>query len=208
MNRSELKKELEELGTLSAKADAIRSRMAKNIHEKYEENPAYYESFSKRIKETLRQYQEKVITDAEYHSRICAIMEDYTAGVTDIKYPEKLKDNLHAQAFYGVTGAILFDELDKTGQSDRMAEESVYRAEKKQSNQEVVADLAIEITDIIEKHSKVDWTHNISIHSKIDQDIDDLFYRYECMGRLSLPFDIIDKVIENVKMTALRRFKD
>ena len=72
----------------------------------------------------------------------------------------------------------------------------------------MVADLAIEITDIIEKHSKVDWTHNISIHSKIDQDIDDLFYRYECMGRLSLPFDIIDKVIENVKMTALRRFKD
>ncbi len=208
LNRSELKKELEELGTLSAKADAIRSRMAKNIHEKYEENPAYYESFSKRIKETLRQYQEKVITDAEYHSRICAIMEDYTAGVTDIKYPEKLKDNLHAQAFYGVTGAILFDELDKTEKSDRMAEESVYRGGKKQSKQELVADLAIEITDIIEKHSKVDWTHNISIHSKIDQDIDDLFYRYECMGRLSLPFDIIDKVIENVKMTALRRFKD
>ncbi|WP_288175314.1 type I restriction endonuclease subunit R [Sporofaciens musculi] len=208
LNRSELKKELEELGTLSAKADAIRSRMAKNIHEKYEENPAYYESFSKRIKETLRQYQEKVITDAEYHSRICAIMEDYTAGVTDIKYPEKLKDNLHAQAFYGVTGAILFDELDKTEKSDRMAEESVYCGGKKQSKQELVADLAIEITDIIEKHSKVDWTHNISIHSKIDQDIDDLFYRYECMGRLSLPFDIIDKVIENVKMTALRRFKD
>lgn len=208
LNRSELEKELEELGTLRAKADAIRSRMAKNIHEKYEENPAYYESFSKRIKETLRQYQEKVITDAEYHSRICAIMEDYTAGVTDIKYPEKLKDNLHAQAFYGVTGAILFDELDKAEKSDRMAEESVYRGGKKQSKQELVADLAIEITDIIEKHSKVDWTHNTSIHSKIDQDIDDLFYRYECMGRLSLPFDIIDKVIENVKMTALRRFKD
>ncbi len=208
LNRSELEKELEELGTLRAKADAIRSRMSKNIHEKYEENPAYYESFSKRIKETLRQYQEKVITDAEYHSRICAIMEDYTAGVTDIKYPEKLKDNLHAQAFYGVTGAILFDELDKTEKSDRMAEESVYRGGKKQSKQELVADLAIEITDIIEKHSKVDWTHNTSIHSKIDQDIDDLFYRYECMGRLSLPFDIIDKVIENVKMTALRRFKD
>lgn len=208
LDRTGIEKELEELGTLRAKAETIQSRMAKNISEKYEENPAYYESFSKRIKETLRLYQEKVITDAQYHARMRAIMEDYTTGVTDIKYPEKLKDNLHAQAFYGVTGAILFDELDKSKESNRIAEESGYRAGVKQSKQELVADLAIEITNIIEKHSKVDWTHNTSIHSRIDQDIDDLFYRYECMGKLKLSFDVVDKVIENVKTTALRRFKD
>ena len=208
LDRTGIEKELEELRTLRAKAETIQSRMAKNISEKYEENPAYYESFSKRIKETLRLYQEKVITDAQYHARMRAIMADYTTGVTDIKYPEKLKDNLHAQAFYGVTGAILFDELDKSKESNRIAEESGYRAGVKQSKQELVAELAIEITNIIEKHSKVDWTHNTSIHSRIDQDIDDLFYRYECMGKLKLSFDVVDKVIENVKTTALRRFKD
>lgn len=206
MDRSELEKELQELGTLRAKADAIRFRMTKNISEKYEENPAYYESFSERIKDTLRQYKEKIITDAEYHAKMCDIMKDYTTGITDIKYPEKLKNNLHAQAFYGVAGAILFDELDKTRQSDRVAEEGVYHAGRKQTKQELVADLVLEITDIIEKHSKVDWTHNTSIHDRIDQDIDDLFYRYECMGKLKLPLEVIDKVIENVKKTALRRF--
>ena len=42
---------------------------------------------------------------------------------------------------------------------------------------------------------------------EVAQDIDDLFYEYECAGKFKLPFDVIDKIIENVKTTALRRFK-
>ena len=42
---------------------------------------------------------------------------------------------------------------------------------------------------------------------KIAQDIDDMFYEYECAGKCKFSFEVIDKVIENVKTTALRRFK-
>ena len=55
-------------------------------------------------------------------------------------------------------------------------------------------------------HSQVDWSNNKTIHDRISQDIDDLFYNYEKERGLKLSFDTIDKVIENVKTVALRRF--
>ena len=38
------------------------------------------------------------------------------------------------------------------------------------------------------------------------QDIDDLFYDYEKNHGLALSFEMIDKIIDNVKTVALRRF--
>ncbi|WP_312368656.1 type I restriction endonuclease subunit R [Lachnoclostridium sp.] len=207
LNQSDLEKELEELGTLRSKADAIHSKMTKSISEKYDENPAYYDSFSKRIKDTLQLYKEKIITDAEYLTKMRSIMADYAAGVSDVEYPEKLKYNVHAQAFYGVIGAILNDEIDKPSNAYMVANGISYQAGTKQTKQDLIADIAIEITNIIEKHSMVDWSNNKTVHDRIAQDIDDLFYIYECTGKFKLPFEVIDKVIENVKTTALRRFK-
>lgn len=68
------------------------------------------------------------------------------------------------------------------------------------------AEMALDITTIIEKHSQVDWTHNLTIQDRISQDIDDLFYRYQKEKGLVLSFDVIDMIIENVKTVALRRF--
>ena len=50
-------KELEALGSARSKADAIRSHLSKSISEKYDENPAYYDTFSKKIKEALELYK-------------------------------------------------------------------------------------------------------------------------------------------------------
>lgn len=187
LNKEGLEKELDELGSLRAKADAIHSKMTKSISEKYDENPAYYDSFSKRIKEALQEYKDKVVTESEYLAKMRSIMEDYRKGTTDISYPEAIKDNVHAQAFFGVVSAI-FSESDAGVSAD------------------IAAGISLEITKIIERHSKIDWTHNKTIHDRIAQDIDDLFYKYEKEQGLNLPFDVIDKVIENIKTVALRRF--
>ena len=69
-----------------------------------------------------------------------------------------------------------------------------------------VAEVAEKITKIIASHSQVDWTNNKTIHDRISQDIDDLFYEYEKDHGLTLSFDLIDKIIDNVKTVALRRF--
>ena len=117
-----------------------------------------------------------------------SIMEDYHTGKSTVSYPERIKHNVHAQAFYGVLTA-LFDD-----------------AKLDDIPPDFAAEIAEEITAIIAKHSQVDWTNNQTIHDRISQDIDDLFYEYEKNRNLILDFDIIDKIIENVKTVALRRF--
>lgn len=189
LNKDELEKEIEELGSLRSKADAITSHMTKSIKAHHDENPAYYDSFSKRIKEALEEYKSRVISEAEYLDKMKAIMADYRKGTTNITYPEKIKGNVHAQAFYGVITAILDDEIDINGNID------------------VISDVALEVTSIIQKHDTVDWQTNKEIHNKIAQDIDDMFYRLEKEIGFVIDFDIIDKIIENVITVALRRFK-
>lgn len=188
LNKDDFEKELDELGSLRAKADAITSKMTKSISEKRDENPAYYDSFSKRIKEALDLYKEKVISEAEYLAKMRAIMDDYHAGKSTVSYPERIKSNVHAQAFYGVLNAIFDEVTDDVITPD------------------FVAEVAEEITKIIATHSQVDWTNNKTIHDRISQDIDDLFYGYEKKYGLVLSFDLIDKIIDNVKTVALRRF--
>jgi type I restriction enzyme R subunit len=188
LNKEDFEKELDELGSLRSKADAISSRMTKSISEKRDENPAYYDAFSKRIKEALELYKEKIITEAEYLAKMRTIMDDYHAGKSSVTYPESIKNNVHAQAFFGVLTAI-FDKVDVPSLTT-----------------DLIAEISEEITKIIAKHSQVDWTHNKTIHDRISQDIDDLFYRYETERDLILDFDVIDKIIENVKTIALRRF--
>ena len=188
LNKDEFEKELESLESMRSKADAIKSRISKSISERYDENPAYYASFSQRIKNALNEYRENVISEAEYLDRMRRIMEDYHNGQSSVKYPARIKSNVHAQAFYGVITAI-FDE-----------------AEDVTVSQDLAAEIAEKITKIISNHSQVDWTNNKTIHDRISQDIDDLFYKYEKECGLILSFDLIDKIIENVKTVALRRF--
>lgn len=189
LNKEDLEKELEELGSLRSKADAITSHMTKSIKAHRDENPAYYDSFSKRIKEALEEYKNRVISEAEYLDKMKAIMDDYRKGTTNITYPEKIKGNVHAQAFYGVITAILDDEIDINGNID------------------IISDISLEVTSIIQKHDTVDWQTNKEIHNKIAQDIDDMFYRLEKENGFVIDFDTIDKIIENVITVALRRFK-
>lgn len=188
LNKDDFEKELEELGSLRSKADAIASRMTRSISEKRDENPAYYDSFSKRIRDALALYKEKVISEAEYLAKMRTIMEDYHAGKSTVSYPARIKTNVHAQAFFGVLTA-LFDEV-----------------EDEQITPDFVAEVSEEITKIVASHSQVDWTNNKTIHDRISQDIDDLFYKYEKERGLKLSFDLIDKIIDNVKNVALRRF--
>ena len=132
---------------------------------------------------TARAYTEFLYANAD-----STIMEDYHVGKSTVTYPESIKNNVHAQAFYGVLSAV-FNE-----------------AKEAEVSPDFAAKIAEEITKIVANHSQVDWTNNKTIHDRISQDIDDLFYDYEKEQGLKLSFDTIDKIIENVKTVALRRF--
>lgn len=53
---------------------------AKSIKEHHDENPAYYDNFSEKIRKTLELYKEQVISESEYLMKMREIMEEYRKG--------------------------------------------------------------------------------------------------------------------------------
>jgi type I restriction enzyme, R subunit len=188
LNEKAFEEELERLDSKRAKADAIRTRLTKSVNAKWNENPAYYKRFSERIKEALEAYKEKRISEAEYLNRMNDIMADYRSGKSTEDYPDTIRKNTNAQAFYGVTKDIL-SEVKETKVS-----------------YDVLGDLSLKIDNIIQQHAKVDWHDNMQVHNRIAQELDDLLYEFKNDQDIDLDFNQIDKIIEQIKTVALRRY--
>lgn len=178
-------KSLERMPSSRSKADAIASHLAKSIKLNHDDDPAFYESFSKRIKDALEDFRNKVLSEIEYLKRMKEILSDFRKGDTKVQYPHKIKGDLDAQAFYGVVSPLIADIVGNT---------------------ELVADIVVKITSIIRDHDQVDWKNNNDIHNSIKQDIDDLFYDIEQEKGIKVDFDTIDKISDSVINIALRRF--
>jgi len=106
------------------------------------------------------------------------VMDDYRKGKSGIEYPTIIEKNVDAQAFYGVAEDVFKKTNYMTGK------------------EEVIARLSLEIDNIIDKYSKVDWHDNLDVHNRIAQEIDDLLYDFAQDQDLELSFDQIDEIIE------------
>jgi type I restriction enzyme, R subunit len=190
LNAKAFEEELERLQSKRAKADAIRTRLTKSVHAKWDENPSYYKKFSERIQEAIQEYRDKRISEAEYLNRMKDIMKDYQSGQTTEQYPNVIKENRNAQAFYGVTKDILSETKETAASYDT----------------NTLGELASEMDKIVKEHQKVDWHDNLEIHNRIAQELDDLLFDFKEKHNLDIDFDTIDKIIEQIKTVALRRY--
>lgn len=190
LNTKAFEEEIERLGSKRAKADAIRTRLTKSIHTKWDENPSFYKKFSERIEEAIKEYRDKRISEAEYLNRMKDIMKDYQSGESAEQYPTVIKENQNAQAFYGVTKDILSETIETSASYDI----------------DILGDLALNMDEIIKEHQKVDWHDNLEIHNRIAQELDDLLFDFKDKYDLDINFDTIDKIIEQIKTVALRRY--
>ena len=187
LNREDFERELDELASPRAKAEAIAHRLTKSITENREKNPAYYAAFSKRVADALDEYKGKIISDAQYLEKMRAIMEDYRAGRSQVEYPMKLKDSREAQAIYG---AIL---------------PTLIKAKGDAATPELVAEIALEITKIFDLQRRVDWRKNDSVNDRLAQEIDDVLYRYEDAELGDLTDDDRGKTNEIARSVAFAR---
>ncbi|MFZ3579847.1 type I restriction endonuclease subunit R [Virgibacillus sp. DJP39] len=188
LNEKAFEEELDRLGSKRAKADAIRTRLSKSVSKKWDENPAFYKSFSERIEEAIQAYKDKRISEAEYLNKMKEIVKDYREGESTGDYPDVIKKNPNAQAFYGVTKDIMGEVNETT------------------ASYEVLGGLALDMDKIIQEHQKVDWHDNIEIHNRIAQELDDLLFDFSKEHQVKLDYDEIDKIIEQIKTVALRRY--
>ncbi len=188
LDSSAMKKQLKELKTDRAKADSIRSCLNKSISEKYDENPAYYDSFSKRIKEVLERYKKRVINEAEYLSQTEDLLEEFRKGRNRTTFPERIKNDLHSQAFFGVLNSI----FEKTTEIKPDPDDIAY--------------ISSEITRIIKENRKVDWATNTSIQKIINQNIDDLIYDVGSEKGWIITDDLLNLIETEILKIASRRF--
>ncbi|MBB6713405.1 type I restriction endonuclease subunit R [Clostridium gasigenes] len=189
LDEKAFEEEVERIDGARSKADTIRTRLGISISEKWDEKPAYYQKFSERIEKVLEDYKNKRISEADYLTNMEDIMNKYRDKEDNTNYPETIKNNENAQAFYGVVTGIVKEELGyyTTGKED-------------------LGMLAIDIDNIIKLNSKVDWYDNIDVHNKIAQEIDDSLYAYISKTGTEIAVEDIDKIIENVKSVALKRY--
>ncbi|MEW6712057.1 MAG: HsdR family type I site-specific deoxyribonuclease, partial [Candidatus Riflebacteria bacterium] len=124
-------------GTMASKADTIAHATRKVISEKMEEDPAFYQKFSKLIQQAIDDFRAKRLSDLEYLNKVAEIRNKVVGKVHD-DVPDKLENNDEAMAYYGVLKPF-FAEHD-------LPENTI---------EQIASDTAIAIQKILSAHRKI-----------------------------------------------------
>ncbi|WP_255700556.1 type I restriction endonuclease subunit R [Dethiosulfovibrio faecalis] len=174
--------------TTASKADAIAHATKKVITEKMDEDPAFYEKFSKLIQQAIEDFRAKRISDLDYLNNVVDIRNKIVGKVHD-DVPDRLLGNEDAMAYFGVIKPFL--------------EEHGLEENSLESNS---ADTAIAIQGILEKHGKVNFWDDEDAQKQAVNDIDDYLYdELKTRRGVELSLDQMDDIIEKVLQVAKHR---
>jgi len=153
-----------------------------------EEDPAFYEKFSKLIQQAIDAYRSKRIADLEYLKKVLEISDKVVTRKHD-DIPAKLDNHEDAQAFYGMLKPFFEEQV-----SDAAACE------------DLSADAALAIQDILSRNWKVHFWDDDDVQNKVINDIDDYLYD-EIQGarNVALSTEQMDEIIERSMQLARRR---
>jgi type I restriction enzyme, R subunit len=165
-------------------ADTIAHQLTRSIEEKWDEDPTFFEKFSKLIRDTIADFHRGRISDLAYLSKVRELRDSVQHRQDEAdSTPARLRDDGHAQAFWGLARR----NLEKAGVG----------------NTELAADIAIEVSKIVQARRKVGWQNDRDVENSIRNDIDDFFFE-ELRGRRNLLIDpaILDGVVDDVLASA------
>lgn len=195
-DKEKFQAEVEKTEGTAAKADKIASRTSKHISEKMDEDPAFYTKFSEMLKDTIREYEEHRITEAQYLNKVKDIM-DAVLSHTDSDIPEKLNGKEAAKAFYG---------LSMEGLNEKVQDLKIKK--------EVATESALHIDELIKKavldngRPIIDWQYKSNITGKLQIDIGDyLIDEVRDKYNVSLSFGEMDAIAEKCIEVAKIRYK-
>ena len=181
-------REIEKLPGAAAKADTIAHRTSRTIHERMQEDPAFYRRFSELLEATIRAFHEKRIKSAEYLKKVTEIMNAVLNRTGD-RIPEKLKDHDVAKAYFGVIKEV-FERFDT----------------KKDDFENALADIALAIDQIIERNRIVQWVNNLDVQNRMRTEIEDCLFDFKDQCGLDITFEDIDAIMEQcIDIARVRR---
>lgn len=195
-DKEQFEQEVENTTGKAAKADKIASRTAKHITEKMDEDPAFYKKFSQLLKETIAEYEEKRIDEAQYLSKVQEIMESVLSH-TDSEIPQELADRDVAKAFYGLTLESLSDKMKDAETMKAIAVQSALQID------DLIRDAVLDNGSTI-----IDWQKKSNITGRLlidigDYLIDEVRDKYD----VSLSFGEMDQIANNCIEVAKLRYK-
>ncbi len=180
--------------TTASKADMIAHATKKVITEKMDEDPAWYEKFSKLVQQAIDAFRAKRISDLDYLNNVLDIRNKVVGKVHD-DVPDMLSGNEDAMAYYGVLKPFI--ELAGKG------EECL---KSKADLDVIVANTAIAIHSMLEKHKKVHFWYDEDAQKQTANEIDDYLYdELKTKKGIELTLDQMDELIEKVMQVAKHR---
>ncbi len=171
-------REVEKLPNAAAKADTIAHRTARTIHDRMQEDPAFYKRFSELLKETIAAFREKRLKANEYLRKVMEIMNAVLNRTGD-HIPDKLQSHDVAKAYFGSIKETLarFDRGDDEF-DDRLA------------------DAALAIDEVIERNRIVNWTSDIDTQNRMRNEIEDLLFDFKDKEGIEITFEDMDAIME------------
>lgn len=167
-------------------ADEITSQISRTITENWDEDPAFYETFSKLVQDTIDSFRQKRISEQEYLKKARGLKDQAHARAESKEVPEALRGNGHAVAFWGVIAKEL--------------------GELSQEAEEYAPDIALKLLEIVEKHRRVGWQDDRDQQNRMRAAADDFFFDTapEQFG-LSLDPERIDGLVDQILTIARER---
>ena len=170
--------EVAKLTSDSAKADTIAHRTARTIHERMQEDPAFYRRFSELLNETIRAFREERIRATEYLKKVTEIMNSVINRTGD-KIPVELEHHDVAKAYFGSIKTKLEHLYNDSGLVEK-----------------AFAETALQIEKVIEEHRIVNWTTNLDVQNRMRSAIDDLLFELKERTKLNIDLEDIDYIME------------
>lgn len=169
-------------------ADEIASRTLRVIDEKWDEDPVFYEKFSKLIKDTIAAFRQHRLDEKAYLEAV----RKYRDGVThrsgdEEAVPATIRGKGHETAFWGIAQR----ELEKTGLSDET----------------LAVRFATMFAEAVMAHRIVGWQTDEGVKNRIRAAVDG-FYFDELGAPEALTPDVLDAIVDQLMDIATIRIPD
>ncbi|RKD12369.1 restriction endonuclease subunit R [Pelobium manganitolerans] len=183
-DKEERDREVEKITSKAAKADHIASRTIKAINVKMNEDPVYYKKLSRLIRDTIEDYHQHRISEADYLNKAREYEDQFHNGRQD-NVPENLAGNDTGIAIYNLVNEIFKGHLKRAEGAENIA------AIMAEGIDQVIKSIVFENGKPI-----IDWVNKSDIEGRIKIDIDDYLFDLKAQQDIELPFDLIDELVE------------
>jgi len=172
----------------AAKADMIAHATKRAITEHLDEDPAFFEKFSKLIQQAIDDYRAGRISDLEYLTRASEIKDAVVNRKTD-DVPTVLHGNDHAIACFGVLEPYFGRHVADAAQAKAVA-----------------AEAAVSIWAIVERNRVVGFWDNLDAQRRTMNEMDDFLYD-QIRGERDIPLttEEMDEIINRSMQLARHR---